>query len=142
MRIRKAGKDLAKKLPIKIKDIHKIEKKNSIDISDLGYENKEKHSIYVSEKCCEEKHVALLFIYKKHIAFGYDYKLVCVYGMFGKDADYNFINSTIKERKYCSEVRKKHFNREPVMTNEDNESFKSSMKCWICDDDYVDNDIK
>ena len=68
-RIRKADKDFAKKLdfedikrPVKIRDIHKIENKNSIVISFFGYENKEKCPIYVSKKCCVEKHVDLLFI--------------------------------------------------------------------------------
>ena len=28
------------------------------------------------------------------------------------------------------------------MTKEDNENFKNSTKCWICDNDYVDNDAK
>ena len=37
-------------------------KKNYIGISVSGYENKEKHPIYVSKKCCEEKHVDLLLI--------------------------------------------------------------------------------
>ena len=45
-----------------MRDIHKIEKKNSISISIYGYENKEKHPIYVSKKCREEKHVDLLLI--------------------------------------------------------------------------------
>ena len=34
---------------------------------------------------------------------------------------------------------KKHFNKELVMTKEDKESFKNSIKCWICDNDYIDN---
>ena len=42
---------------LKILDIHKIEKKNSIGISVFGFENKEKHTIYVSKKSCEEKHL-------------------------------------------------------------------------------------
>ena len=61
-RITKAEKDFAKTLyfrdlnfPAKIRDIHKIEKNNSIDISVFGYENKEKYPIHVSKKCCEEK---------------------------------------------------------------------------------------
>ena len=37
---------------------------------------------------------------------------------------------------------KKHFSKELVMTKEDNEDFKISTKCWICDNDYVDNDVK
>ena len=68
-RITKSDKDFAKRLglkdikfTVKIRDGHKIEKKNSIGISVTGYENKEKHSIYVSKKCCEDKHVDLLLI--------------------------------------------------------------------------------
>ena len=68
-RFTKAEKDFAKKVdfkdikfPIKMKVIHKIEKKNSTGISVFGYENKVKHSIYVLNKCCEEKQVDLLSI--------------------------------------------------------------------------------
>ena len=43
----------------------------------------------------------------------------------------SFINSMIEENKYCSDVMKKKFNKELVMTNEDNENFKNSTKCWI-----------
>ena len=48
----------------------------------------------------------------------------------------------IKESKNCNDVLKKYFNKELVMTKEDNEDFKNSTKCWICDNDYVDNDVK
>ena len=50
----------------------------------FGYENKEKHPIYVSKKCCEEKHVDLLLIGeegKRHVlikdfnTFIYDHTL-------------------------------------------------------------------
>ena len=65
--LRRITKPFAKKLdfkntkfPVKIRDIHKIEKKNFIGFSVFGYENKEKHTIYVPNKCCEEKHVDLL----------------------------------------------------------------------------------
>ena len=37
---------------------------------------------------------------------------------------------------------KKHFNKELVMTKDDNEDFKNSAKCWICDNDYFDTDVK
>ena len=37
---------------------------------------------------------------------------------------------------------KKHFNKELVMTNEDNEDLKNSNKCWICNNDYIDGDVK
>ena len=48
----------------------------------------------------------------------------------------------IKVSKYCSDVMKKHFNKELVMTKKDNEDFENSTKCWICDNDYIDNDVK
>ena len=75
------------KFSVKIRDIHKVGKKNSIGISVFGYENKEKHSIYVSKKCCEEKHVDLLLLEekgKRHYVlikyfniFMYDHTLHC-----------------------------------------------------------------
>ena len=37
---------------------------------------------------------------------------------------------------------KKHFNKELVITKKDNEDFKNSTKCWICDNGYVDHDVK
>ena len=73
--------------PIKIRDIHKIEKKNSIGISVFGYENKEKYTIYVSKQCYDEKHVDLLLTWegeKKHYTlikdfhgFMYDDSIYC-----------------------------------------------------------------
>ena len=38
--------------------------------------------------------------------------------------------------------RKKIFNKEIVMTKENSEEIKNSTKCWMCDDDYVANDVK
>ena len=65
---------------------------------------------------------------QKHIAYSCGYKLVCVDNKFskpfiiylGKNAIYNFISSMIKESKYCSDVMKKPFKKELVMTKEDN----------------------
>ena len=37
---------------------------------------------------------------------------------------------------------KKHFNKELVLTKDDNQDFKNSSKCWIYDNDYNDNDVK
>ena len=50
------------KPPVKIRDIHKLGKKNSITISVFGYENKEKYPIFISEKCWEETYADLLLI--------------------------------------------------------------------------------
>ena len=68
-RIRKVDKLYGDKLdfkdmefPVKVRDIHKIERKNSISISISGYEDKKKHPIYVSKKYCEDKYVDLLLV--------------------------------------------------------------------------------
>ena len=58
----------------------------------------------------------------------------------GENAVHNFISSMIKEGEYCSNVMKKHFNKELMMTKKDNKNFENSTKCWVCD--YIDNDIK
>ena len=76
-------------------------------------------------------------IYQKRIACSYGYKLVCIDNKFsksfkiylGQDAVYNFIIIRWKKKLYCSEVIKKHFNKELVMIKEDNEDFKNPTKC-------------
>ena len=64
--------------------------------------------------------------YQKHVTCSYRYKLVCVDDKFskpfksylGKDTAYDFISSMIEESRYCTDVTKKHFNKELVMTKE------------------------
>ena len=88
--------------------------------------------------------------YQKHIACSHGYKLVCVDDKFsnpfktylGEDVVHNFINSMIKKSTCCCGEIRKHFNKELVITKEDNEDFKNFTKCCICDNDYVDNDAK
>ena len=61
---------------------------------------------------------------RNHIACSFGYKLVYVDDKFnnpfksyiGEYATYNYIDSMIKESKYCSQVMKKHFNKDLVMT--------------------------
>ena len=75
------------------RDIHKSGKNSSIGISVFGYENKEKHPIYVPKKCCEEKHVDLLLtgekgnvLLKNFNSFMYDHdKNVFFYDHNGKN---------------------------------------------------------
>ena len=91
-RIRKVDKLYGDKLGfkdieflVKITDTHKIERKNSIDVSVFGYEVNKKYPIYALKKCCEDKRVDLLLIgegEKKHYvlikdfsSFMYDYTL-------------------------------------------------------------------
>ena len=50
------------KFTVKVKDIHKIERKKFITGSVFGYENKKKSHNLCVKKCYEEKHVDLLII--------------------------------------------------------------------------------
>ena len=60
----------------------------------------------------------------------------------GEDAVSNFIDSMIKENKYCSEMMERHFSKKLVMTRKDNEYFKNSSRCRICENTDVKVDFK
>ena len=48
----------------------------------------------------------------------------------------------IEESKYCNDIMKKHFNKELAMTKKDDEDYENSTERWICDNVYVDGDVK
>ena len=88
--------------------------------------------------------------YQKHIACSYSCKLLCADDKFskpfkkylGEDAIGNIISNMIEESKYCRDVMRKRFNKDLLMTKKNKENFKNCTKCWICDNDYVGNDVK
>ena len=48
----------------------------------------------------------------------------------------------VEESKYCTDVTKKHLNKNLAMTKKYDEDFNNSTKCWICDNVYVKSDVK
>ena len=38
----------------------------------------------------------------------------------------------LEEEKYCEEIRKKHFNKNIIMTKENKDDFKKAESCYIC----------
>ena len=50
-----------------------------------------------------------------------------------KNAINNFIDKIFKEYNYCKNLMKKNFNKNLVMSAEDEERFQSSNKCWMWD---------
>ena len=78
--------------------------------------------------------------YQKHILCSFAYTVVCIDDKFskpviiykGKDAVNKFIKAILKEMNYCPKIIKKHFNKNSVMSGEDEERFQSNDKCWIC----------
>ena len=78
--------------------------------------------------------------YQDHVPCSFAYKLVCVDDKFsklivlfrGKNAAFKFIKAILKGYDYLKKVMKKHFNKNLIMTKEE-EQFQSSNTCWICE---------
>ena len=70
--------------------------------------------------------------YQDHIPCSYAYKVVCVDDKFsqptvvfrGKNAAYRFIESVFEEFNYCKKVAKNYFNKNLIMTEEEEHSIK------------------
>ena len=84
--------------------------------------------------------------HQDHVPCSFVYKLVCVDDEFtkpivvfrGENAAYKFIAVILKESQYCKKVIKKHFNKN-LMMSEDEEQFQLHNTCWICEK-LIDND--
>ena len=88
--------------------------------------------------------------YQTHKDCGYGYKVVCCYDdkyskytciYRGENAVYKFMEKMLEEVKYCKTVIKKHFNKPLVMTEVDEQSFKTMDGCHICGEKYTDKDV-
>ena len=87
--------------------------------------------------------------YQDHIRCSFAYKVVCVDDRFtkpivvyrGENAAYEFIKAILKEYKYCRKVMNKHFNKNLIMSEEEEHLFQQSNSCWICKK-LIDNDEK
>ena len=71
-----------------------------------------------------------------HIPCSFCYKLVCVDNKFSKPIVFyrvknaaKFIKAILEEYNYCRKVMKNHFNKNSIMTEEDEETFQSSNEC-------------
>ena len=79
----------------------------------------------------------LLKKYQDHIPCSFAYKIVCVDDKYtkpivvfrGENAAYEFIKSILKEYQYCKKVMKKYFNKNLIMSQEEEEEFQSSNTC-------------
>ena len=86
--------------------------------------------------------------YHEHVPCSYAYKVICIDDRFskstiiyrGKNAAYEFIQAVVlKEYKYCQKIMKGHFNKNLVMTEEEENLFPKSNDCWISKK-LIDND--
>ena len=77
------------------------------------------------------------------------YKLVCIDDKFtkpivvfrGANAAHEFIKEILKEYQYCKKKINKYFNKNLIMTEEEEKQFQSSNTCWICEK-LIENDVE
>ena len=89
--------------------------------------------------------------YQKHTDCGYGYKVVCCYDdtytkpiqiYRGENAVHKFMENMLEEVDWCKSIIKKHFNKPLEMTEENEKDFQKATKCYICDQQYTDKDIR
>ena len=89
--------------------------------------------------------------YQTHEDCGYGYKVVCCYDdkyskytriYRGENAVYRFMEKMLEEVEYCKAVIKKRFNKPLVMTEVDEQHFKTMDGCHICSEKYTDKDVR
>ena len=89
--------------------------------------------------------------YQTHEDCGYGYKVICCYDdkyskytyiYRGENAVYKFMEKMLEEVEYCKTVIKKHFNKPLVMTEDDEQHFKTMDGCHICGEKYTDKDVR
>ena len=84
--------------------------------------------------------------FEDHVSCSFTYKLVCVDDKFtkpivvfrGENATYEFIETILKKYEYYTKVIKKHFNKNLIMSEEE-EQFILSNICLICEK-LIDDD--
>ena len=59
-----------------------------------------------------------------------------------KNAVNKVIRAILKTNGYCKEITRKHFNKNLVISVEDETRFQSSNKCWICNKLFAAGDNK
>ena len=88
--------------------------------------------------------------YQTHEDCGYRYKVKSCYDdkyskytsiYRGENAVYKFIEKMLEEIEYCEAIIKKHFNKPLVMTEVDEQYFKTMDGCHICGEKYTDKDV-
>ena len=89
--------------------------------------------------------------YQTHEDCGYGCKVVCWYKKKyskpiqtyrGENAVYKFMEKMLEEVEYCKAVVKKRFNKPLVMTEDDEQCFRTMDGCHICGEKYTDKDVR
>ena len=85
--------------------------------------------------------------YQDHIPCNFAYKIVCIDDKFtkptiiyrGENAAYEVIKAILEEYQYYKKIMEEHFNKNLIMTEEEEDLFQKSNNCWICKK-FIGND--
>ena len=85
--------------------------------------------------------------YHDHVPCSFAYKVVWIDSSFskrivlyrGENVTYKFIKAILKEYEYCKKVIKKHFNKNLILSEEEEHLFQQSNTCQICEK-LIDHD--
>ena len=78
--------------------------------------------------------------YQDHIPCSFAYKVICIDDRYtkpiivyrGENAAYKFIKAILKEYKYCKKIINKYFDKNLIMSEEEEHLFQKSNSCRIC----------
>ena len=85
--------------------------------------------------------------YQDHVPCSFTYKVVCIDDRFsklivvfrGKNVAYEFIKAILEKYNCCKKVLKKNFNKNLIISEEEEHLFQQSNNCWISEK-LIDND--
>ena len=88
--------------------------------------------------------------YQDHIPCSFAYKIVCIDNKFTKptiiyrreNAGYEIIKVILEEYEYCKKIMEEYFNKNLIMTEEEENFFQKSNSCWICKKFISNNENK
>ena len=102
-------------------------------------------SVEIYEGSCTKK-------YQSHNFCSFACKVVCIDDIFskpiavfrGENAAYEFLKMILKEYDYYKKIMKKHFNKNFIMSEKEEEQFQLSNVCWICEKliDHEDEKVR
>ena len=99
----------------------------------------------------EKNKISYTEAYQTHEDCGSAYKVICCYDdkyskdiciYRGESPVYKLMENMLEEVEYCKAVIRKHFNKPLVMTEVDEQHFKTMDGCHICGEKYTDKDVR
>ena len=88
--------------------------------------------------------------YSKHVPNSVGAKLVCIDDkftqptkiFFGSKCINEFLQWVFRTKPLCNKIIKTHFNKELLMTEEDEEIYNNTNICWICSKEITENKVR